>query len=320
MQITFALKMNVNGVEMNSSAMKSVISESKVLIGVGLRHPHFTEALTTPSNIDFVEVHSENFFAQGGASCHVLAQAREKYDISLHSTAMGLGSAEGVPRHYLKKLSSLADETQPILMSDHACFTWSQLNGQQVHGGDLLPLAYSEKTLRVLAHNIDRVQQFLGRSLLMENLSAYIQYSHASMSETEFLVRLSELTGCKLLLDLNNIIVTAHNTNQSDPMDYSKSWLSEIPNNIVGEIHLAGFTPVAEGKLVIDDHSQSVSSQGWQLYHLALQRFGKIPTLVEWDNNLPSWQTLLTEADKARSISEQVFSTKAYTGEEPIYA
>ena len=285
--------------------------KSDLLIGVGLRHQHFTEALTTPSNIDFVEVHSENFFAQGGATQSVLAQASEKYAISLHSTAMGLGSAQGVPSHYLQKLKQLASTCNPILMSDHACFSWSQLNGQQVHAGDLLPLAYSEQTLMVLAHNIDRVQQSLGRSLLVENLSAYIQYSHACMPETEFLVRLAELTGCKLLVDLNNIIVTANNINAVQPLDYAQQWLTEIPTDMVGEIHLAGFTEVKLGELIIDDHSQAVSSQGWQLYRSALERFGKVPTLVEWDNNLPSWQTLIAEADKARIIAKQVFGDNA---------
>ncbi len=282
-------------------------ANSAVLIGVGLRHQHFNEALTTLSNIDFVEVHSENFFAQGGATLSVLAQASEKYAISLHSTAMGLGSAQGVPSHYLQNLKQLASTCNPILMSDHACFSWSQLNGQQVHAGDLLPLAYSEQTLMVLAHNIDRVQQSLGRSLLIENLSAYIQYSHACMPETEFLVRLAELTGCKLLVDLNNIIVTANNINAAQPLAYAQQWLAEIPTDLVGEIHLAGFTEVNEGELIIDDHSQAVSSQGWQLYRSALERFGKVPTLVEWDNNLPSWQTLVAEADKARTIAKQVF-------------
>jgi len=290
------------------SKNRDLNSKSEVVIGVGLRHQHFAEALTTPSNIDFVEVHSENFFAQGGALPNVLAQASEKYAISLHSTAMGLGSAQGVPSHYLQKLNQLASSCNPILMSDHACFSWSQLNGQQVHAGDLLPLAYSEATLMVLAHNIDRVQQSLGRSLLVENLSAYIQYSHACMPETEFLVRLSELTGCKLLVDLNNIIVTANNINAAQPLDYAEQWLADIPATMVGEIHLAGFTEVNEGELIIDDHSQAVSSTGWQLYRYALERFGKVPTLVEWDNNLPSWQRLLAEADKARNIAEQVFN------------
>ncbi|KGJ86903.1 DUF692 domain-containing protein [Colwellia psychrerythraea] len=286
-------------------------ANSAILIGVGLRHQHFTEALTTPSNIDFVEVHSENFFAKGGAALSVLAQASKKYAISLHSTAMGLGSAQGVPSHYLQKLNQLASTCNPILMSDHACFSWGQLNGQQVHAGDLLPLAYSEQTLMVLAHNIDRVQQSLGRSLLVENLSAYIQYSHACMPETEFLTRLTELTGCKLLVDLNNIIVTANNINAAQPLSYAQQWLAEIPTDLVGEIHLAGYTEVNEGELIIDDHSQAISNQGWQLYRYALERFGKVPTLVEWDNNLPSWQTLVAEADKARAIAGQVFDDDA---------
>ncbi len=301
---------------MNQAAMNPLNSTQNVLIGVGLRHQHFTEALTTPSNIDFVEVHSENFFAEGGASRNVLAQAGEKYALSLHSTAMGLGSAQGVPKDYLEKLKQLADDSQPILMSDHACFSWSQLDSQQVHAGDLLPLAYSEQTLLVLAHNIDRVQQVLGRALLVENLSAYIQYAEAAMPETEFLVRLSQLTGCKLLIDLNNIIVTANNTNAVAPLSFAKQWLSAIPEDIVGEIHLAGFTEVSDGELVIDDHSQAVSDQGWQLYRCALQRFGKVPTLIEWDNNLPTWQILVNEADKARHISEQVFNPGSFTAVE----
>ena len=135
---------------------------TNLLIGVGLRHQHFTEALTERANIDFVEVHSENFFAEGGASRSVLRAAAEKYAISLHSTAMGLGSAQGVPDRYLSKLAKLADDCEPLLMSDHACFTWSELQGKPVHGGDLLPLVYNEQTLTVFANNLDRIQQRLG--------------------------------------------------------------------------------------------------------------------------------------------------------------
>jgi len=285
-----------------------------LLIGVGLRHQHFTEALTESANIDFVEVHSENFFAEGGASRSVLRETAGKYAISLHSTAMGLGSAQGVPDSYLNKLVELANDCKPLLMSDHACFTWSELHGKAVHGGDLLPLVYCEQTLTVFANNLDRIQQRIGRSLLVENLSAYIHYPQASMSETEFLVRLCDQTGCSLLLDLNNIIVTANNSNADEPLLFAEQWLSDIPNDVVREIHLAGFTAVASGELVVDDHSQAVSDQCWQLYRSALQKFGKVPTLVEWDNNMPSWQRLLQEADKAREIGEQVFTAPAPVG------
>ncbi|NQY36553.1 MAG: DUF692 domain-containing protein [Alteromonadaceae bacterium] len=281
---------------------------ANVPIGVGLRHQHFSEALTSSSTIDFVEVHSENFFAQGGASKAVLEQITQKYEISLHSTAMGLGSAQGVPSQYLDKLKALAKRSNPFLMSDHACFTWSQLSGQQVHAGDLLPLAYNEQSLLVLANNLNRVQQALGRSILVENLSAYIKFPDNSMLETEFLVGLTELSGCKLLIDLNNILVTARNINAADPVEYALQWLAQIPANLVGEIHLAGYTQVAAGQLVIDDHSKPVSDDGWFLYQKALERFGKVPTLIEWDNELPSWQTLLDQADKARQVASNVFN------------
>lgn len=282
-----------------------------VLMGVGLRHQHFSEALTQTANIDFVEVHSENFFADGGASVNVLREAAEKYAISLHSTAMGLGSAQGVPDSYLHKLGRLANDCKPLLMSDHACFTWSHLGEKTVHGGDLLPLIYNEETLSVFADNLDRIQQYLGRALLVENLSAYIQYPQASMPETEFLVRLCELTGCHLLLDLNNILVTANNSSANEPLSFAEQWLAQIPNNIVSEIHLAGFTAVQAGELVVDDHSQAVSQQCWQLYRTALETFGNVPTLIEWDNNMPSWQRLLQEADKARQVSLEVFPLAA---------
>jgi uncharacterized protein (UPF0276 family) len=277
-------------------------------IGVGLRHPHYADALNSEAQIDFVEVHSENFFASGGAILAVLDEIIEKYPVSLHSTALGLGSAEDIPSEHLRKLKSLADNVRPILMSDHASFSWGQLKNQRVHVGDLLPLSFNEESLTVLAHNVDRAQQFLGSQLLIENLSAYIQFNNDSMSETEFLVRLTEITGCKLLVDLNNIIVTANNIREPDIQHYAKAWLNQIPADIVGEFHLAGYTQVQVGELVVDDHSQAVSEDCWQLYRYALERFGPIPTLIEWDNNLPSWQKLLKEAKSAKMVAQQVFS------------
>jgi uncharacterized protein (UPF0276 family) len=219
---------------------------------------------------------------------------------------MGLGSAQGVPVKYLNKLNNLAKNINPILMSDHACFTWSKLNGKQVHAGDLLPLMFNKQSLMVLAHNIDKVQQFIGRPLLIENLSAYFQPSNKEMPETEFLTRLTEMSGCNLLIDLNNILVTGHNLNEANPLRYALNWLKDIPKNSVGEIHLAGYTPVEADELVIDDHSQPVSKETWHLYGAAIKRFGNIPTLIEWDNNLPNWSELVNEAKKARSISTAV--------------
>ncbi len=289
-------------------------SENKVAIGVGLRHPHYADVLT-PSlglethdsmQVDFVEVHSENFFAQGGASRALIQEVAEKYPISLHSTALGLGSKASIAGGYLESLHELAQVVNPFLMSDHAAFSWSEFEGKPVHAGDLLPIAFNEKNLKNMANNIDAVQQLTGQRLLIENLSAYIQPQNSTLSETEFLVALTELTQCGLLIDLNNLVVNANNFSDASASDYAQSWLQQIPKNVVGEIHLAGFTPVDAGEFAIDDHSQPISNIGWQLYQFALQRFGAVPTLIEWDNNLPSWQELLTEAHKARVIADSV--------------
>jgi uncharacterized protein (UPF0276 family) len=293
-------------------------SENKVAIGVGLRHPHYADVLAPSLNIeisdsmkiDFVEVHSENFFAQGGASRALIKEVAEKYPISLHSTALGLGSKANIAGGYLESLNELTQVVNPFLMSDHAAFSWSELEGKSVHAGDLLPIAFNEKNLKNMANNIDAVQQLTGQRLLIENLSAYLQPKNTILAETEFLVALTELTQCGLLIDLNNLVVNANNFSDISALEYAQDWLQKIPTQVVGEIHLAGFTPVAEGELAIDDHSQSVSDHGWQLYEFALQRFGAVPTLIEWDNNLPSWQELLLEAHKARIVSELVMNNE----------
>lgn len=308
-------------------------SENKVAIGVGLRHPHYADVLADSLEvkvdktelsvdalpIDFVEIHSENFFAQGGASRALIKEVAEKYPISLHSTALGLGSKVAIADGYLGSLNELAQTINPFLMSDHAAFSWGEFDGKVVHAGDLLPIAFNQKNLTCMANNIDAVQQLTGKQLLIENLSAYLQPRLSKLSpelpskdlllaETEFLVALTELTQCGLLVDLNNLVVNANNFSTETDLNYAKQWLQQLPQDIVGEIHLAGFTPVNEGELAIDDHSQPVSDVGWQLYQFTLQRFGAVPTLIEWDNNLPSWQVLLAEANKARLIADAVMN------------
>jgi uncharacterized protein (UPF0276 family) len=309
-------------------------SENKVAIGVGLRHPHYADVLADPlavngcesgvsidaSPIDFVEVHSENFFAQGGASRALIKQVAAIYPVSLHSTALGLGSKAAIAGGYLDSLNELVQTVNPFLMSDHAAFSWAEVEGKAVHVGDLLPIVFNQKNLKNMANNIDAVQQLTGQRLLIENLSAYIQPSlsrelqrqseNSVLAETEFLVALTELTQCGLLIDLNNLVVNANNFSTEPDVDYAKQWLQQIPTGIVGEIHLAGFTPVNEDELAIDDHSEPISDIGWQLYQFALQRFGVVPTLIEWDNNLPSWQELLGEASKARLIAKAVMNNE----------
>jgi uncharacterized protein (UPF0276 family) len=289
-------------------------SEKKVAIGVGLRHPHYADVLAPSSNIltnystkvDFVEVHSENFFARGGASRTLIQEVAEKYPVSLHSTALGLGSKASISGGYLESLNELTQVIKPFLMSDHAAFSWSEFEGKSMHAGDLLPISFNEQNLKNMANNIDAVQQLTGERLLIENLSAYLQPKNSILAETEFLVALTELTQCGLLIDLNNLVVNANNFSDLSAFDYAQSWLQQIPTEVVGEIHLAGFTPAIVGELAIDDHSQPVSDVGWQLYQFSLQRFGAVPTLIEWDNNLPSWQELLAEVQKARTIANSV--------------
>jgi len=290
------------------------------LIGVGLRHEHYNEALNTPANIDFVEVHAENFFAEGGASYQVFNDISHQYPISLHATSLGLGSTLESPITQIQQLHTLINRCDPILVSDHACFSWADVSEHHVHGGDLLPVPFNDESLKVMANNVLRVQDILGRTILVENLSAYMELPGSTYTESEFLAKLCELTQCKLLIDLNNLVVNATNhavlsgTGKAiNAIEYAKQWLDNIPQNIVGEFHLAGCTPVSSDSLMIDDHSHPVSEDTWSIYQYALTRFGAIPTLIEWDENLPSWQELLGEADKARNIAMQVFGTSETT-------
>ena len=280
------------------------------LIGVGLRHQHYNDALSSPADIDFVEIHAENFFAEGGIGKSLLSDIKQQYDVSLHATSLGLGSAQIIPSAHLAKLSQLVDEVNPLLVSDHACFSWGQLNDIQVHAGDLLPVPFNEESLSIMSKNIDTLQRTLKRNILVENLSAYITPAGSTMPETEFLTRLCQNTGCQLLLDLNNLMVNAVNQQEESPLSQATTWLNTIPANIVGEIHLAGCTPVERGELVIDDHSQPVSDEVWALYQSALTRFGSTPTLIEWDLDLPSWATLIAEAAKAKAIAAKVLKCR----------
>ncbi|MGB2741539.1 MAG: DUF692 domain-containing protein [Cognaticolwellia sp.] len=291
------------------------------LIGVGLRHDHFDDALNYPANIDFIEVHAENFFAKGGASHAVLNEISQHYKISLHATSLGLGSAVPAPKQQLEQLSALVERYQPILLSDHACFSWAEVTGVKTHAGDLLPVPFNDESLDIMVRNVQRAQQYLGRAILVENLSAYIQLPGSTYNEAEFLVKLCQQSGCKLLVDLNNLIVNAVNQPLLDPqlktpqktdsigtLTHAKQWLDKLPPELVGEIHLAGCTQVNAGEFMIDDHSQPVSDDVWHLYHYAVQKFGAVATLIEWDESLPDWHTLIAEAEKAKAIATTALS------------
>ncbi|PKG38047.1 DUF692 domain-containing protein [Psychromonas sp. Urea-02u-13] len=283
-----------------------LVKKHEILVGVGLRHAHFADILTSPKEVDFVEVHSENFFGQGGGALSVLNQVREIYPVSLHSTAMGLGSIADIPATYLQHLKRLTTNIDPFLMSEHASFTWGHHQGQLINSGDLLPIKHTHQNLKRMCEQVDKVQSFLGRRLIIENVSAYIQFDESDLSEAEFLTQLCQQTGAKILLDINNIAVNSINFEGGDIQQSVADYINVLPKDSVAQIHLAGCSPVSAGQLTIDDHACPVSDDVWLAYQQAITRFGAVPTLVEWDNNLPEWSVLIKEAQKARDIANMI--------------
>lgn len=309
------------------------------LIGVGLRHSHYAAALSEQPiadealnsinengkkhNIDFVEVHAENFFAAGGVTQSLLHDIAQAYSLSLHGTSLGLGSTLPVPIDILQQFTKLVKRTQPLLVSEHLCFNRAQVNGDILHSGDLLPIPYNTQSLRTIVTHIQQVQDSIQRPLLIENLSAYITPSELvahtkdDMTEFEFLVSMCETAGCGILLDLNNLIINELNRKTPNPLAIIQQRLQALPAHMVGEIHLAGYTEqipasdedINQTDIIIDDHGAPVSKQCWQLYQYALQQFPGTPTLVEWDTKIPAWSVLVNEANKARSIAEAVAAT-----------
>ncbi len=279
--------------------------------GIGLRHPHYRAFLETRPAVGFVEVHSENFFAEGGAALAVLQQAREQVPVSLHGVGLALGSAAGVDDWHLERLARLAERIEPAWVSDHACFARvAAPDGQTLHAGDLLPLAFTDEALDILCRNVDRVQSRLGRPLLVENLSAYLDHAEADWTEAAFLAELTRRTGCGLLLDLNNLVVNALNAGDADPRPATIAFFDALPPGVVQEIHLAGHRDRrADGEaLVIDDHGSVVGPAVWSVYAHALRRFGRVPTLIEWDTDLPPLEVLLGEAAQADAWARRLVS------------
>lgn len=275
-------------------------------MGIGWRHAHYGSLLEEHPGLDFLEVHSENFFGAGGAAFALLERARAHYPVSLHGVGLGLGSAAGIDAAHLEQLAALADRIEPALVSDHACFARVPGPGGIVHAADLLPLPFHDEALAVLCANVQRVQDRLRRPLLVENLSAYVTLAGSDRSETDFLAALARQTGCRLLVDVNNIYVNACNAQRGDPsgapdpLHACMAWLDAIPPAAVGELHVAGHCVLDD--IVIDDHGSRVCDAVWQLYAHAVRRFGAVPTLVEWDTDVPQFAVLLQEAAQAREV------------------
>lgn len=267
--------------------------------GIGLRSIHHNDILAARPDVGFLEAHSENYFNIGGIPFGYLVACRELYPVSLHGVGLSLGSADGVKEAHLSKLKALVDIVEPVFVSEH--ISWSNFGGVAVP--DLLPLPMTGEALDVVCANILKVQDRLKRNILAENPSSYLTFRDSDMTEPEFLTEVAARTGCRILLDINNIHVTAHNTG-IDPLKY----LSQIPKGVVGEVHLAGYqVNVVEGQeIFIDAHNNPVSDPVWALYKAALAKLGNIPTLIEWDGDIPALDRLVQEAKKADAIRDRL--------------
>jgi len=282
--------------KMNNQFPSAVVPAEPV--GIGLRHPYYEEVLETDLNLGWLEVHPENYFG-GGAPRHFLSKARENYQLSLHAIGLSLGSDQPVKEEHLRSFKELIDVYEPFNVSDHA--SWSASGN--AHLNDLLPLPYTQESLDQLARNVERTQGYFGRVMCVENPSTYVNFAHNEMSEFEFMNTLSDMTGCQILLDINNIFVQAFN-HGFDPVEY----LDGIKIDRVGEMHLAGhIEDEADGEIIlIDTHNRPVRLEVWDLYEHAVRRFGVVPTLIEWDSDFPSLTDLVGEADKARAVIAKV--------------
>ena len=264
-------------------------------IGVGLRSPHVKEILSTKPNVDFFELLTDNHLADGGYARQQAYLIREHYPVTLHSVGMSLGSADPIDFDYLGKIKKLANEIEPICISDHLC--WTSFEKQHAH--DLLPLPYTDETIYHVSGRISKIQEFLETTLVIENVSSYLTYKCSEMNEWEFLIAVAEESCCKILLDLNNIYVSQYNNQIS-----ADNYINSIPLDLVAEIHLAGFED--KGTYLLDAHNNKVSSPVWELYQEVMKKDDTIPTLIEWDNDLPPLSTLLQEAVIARDVKLSV--------------
>lgn len=266
--------------------------------GIGLRAPHLDEVMSARPMVDWFEFHPENYLGYGAPFLY-LERIRQNYPLAMHGVGLSLGSASGLDPVHLNRLTELAGRIEPGLISEHLSFA----RVDDAYLNDLLPLPYTEEALHAVVRNVDQAQEAFGRTILVENASAYLAYAHSTMPEHEFLAEVCRRSGAKALFDVNNVYVNARN-HGFDAADFIKA----TPPEIVGEIHLAGHAvkQLDHGREIrIDDHGDHVDAVVWGLYELAAARFGRTPTLIEWDTRIPSLQTLIAEADRAQAIMDR---------------
>lgn len=262
--------------------------------GLGFKPQHFQDIRATRPDLGFFEVHAENYLGAGGAPHAMLTALRQDYAISIHGVGLSIGGPQ-IDLAHLSRIKALCDRYDPDSFSEH--LAWSSHGTEYLN--DLLPLPYTPETLDRVCDHVDRVQEVLGRRLLLENPSTYVIFAQSEIPETDFLAQIARRTGCGLLLDVNNVFVSCVN-HRSDPL----AWLDAFPLDLVGEIHLGGHDQedLPSGPLLIDAHGAEVAEPVWALYAEVLDRAGALPTLVEWDNDVPEWHVLLAEAQRAATL------------------
>jgi len=263
--------------------------------GIGLRREHYGYVLEHWPALDWFEVISENFLVPGGRPLNVLDRVRERYPIVMHGVSLSIGSSDPLNRDYLRRLKALAERSRPAWISDHLC--WTGVGGKNAH--DLLPLPYTEETIEHVARRVREVQDFLERPILLENVSSYLTYQASRLSEWEHLAAVAERSGCYILLDVNNIYVSAFN-HRFDPLEY----LRGVPADRVVQFHLAGHTD--KGNHLLDTHDHPIIDPVWSLYAEAVKRFGPLTTLIERDDHIPEFPEVAAEAARARAIQLEV--------------
>lgn len=270
-------------------------SRAEALVGVGLRSVHFPHLLTRPATpVRWFEALSENYMDSEGRPLDVLQMIRADYPVALHGVSLSIGGVEGPRPGYLARLKKLMHRVQPFLITDHLCFTGA--HATNIH--DLLPLPYTEEAIKTVVANVSKVQDFLGRPIALENVSSYLTYKQSEMKEEEFLVAIARRAGCKLLLDVNNVYVSAKNHGFR-----AEDYVDAIPSNLIAQLHLGGYSDM--GTFLFDTHSRAPTDPVWELYRRVIKRVPEVPVLIEWDEAVPDWKGLEAEAAKAIRFAKE---------------
>ena len=292
----------------SSRRLRLPVHQISGLAGTSFKHEHLTAILSEGGHAGFFEVHAENYMGAGGPPHYALECIRREHPVSIHGVCMSIGGPQRLDRTHLERFCALLERYEPALVSEH--LAWS--THENTYFNDLLPLPYTQATLNRVSDHVDEVQERIGRSILIENPSTYLVFRELTMSETDFIRELACRTGCGLLLDINNVFVSAVNQGFS-PLGY----LSEFPLEHVAELHLAGHSEQVDDEgdvLIIDSHDKPVDEAVWRLFEIVIARRGPVPTLVEWDSDIPVWPVLKAEAATAQKVLD-VYAAKAASGE-----